>query len=143
MKNICALTKVFLKENLFRNFEKNRIRKIIIYACVYIYLCGFVLYISYSCISGLKMYGEEQLFINVILIAYLLLIAIRLIFSCMNVLYYSNDNEVICTYPVYEKDIISCQYSAISHQFVCSDAERGSGQCTLYVPCCADCSDAV
>ena len=106
MKNICALTKVFLKENLFRNFEKNRIRKIIIYACVYIYLCGFVLYISYSCISGLKMYGEEQLFINVILIAYLLLIAIRLIFSCMNVLYYSNDNEVICTYPVHEKDII-------------------------------------
>ena len=106
MKNICALTRVFLKENLFRNTEKNRIRKMIIYACVYIYLCWMVLSISYSCIIGLKEYGEEELFINAILVVYLLFITIRLIFSSMNVLYYSNDNDVISTYPVHDKDIV-------------------------------------
>ena len=106
MKNIYALTKVFIEENLFRNFEKNRKRKLIIYALVYAYLCGMVLSISYSCIEGLKVYGEEQIFINVLLMAYLMLISIRLIFSSMNVLYYSNDNEVISTYPVREKDIV-------------------------------------
>ncbi|MCR5187023.1 MAG: hypothetical protein K6D97_07940 [Clostridia bacterium] len=106
MKNIYALTKVFIEENLFRNFEKNRKRKLIIYALVYAYLCGMVLSISYSCIEGLKAYGEEKIFIDVLLIAYLLLISIRLIFSSMNVLYYSNDNDVISTYPVREKDIV-------------------------------------
>ena len=113
MKNILSLTKVFIKENLFRNFEKNIVGKLIIYLLVYLYLGGMVVFISYGCIEGLKTFGEEELFISVVMLAYAMLVFIRLIFSCMNVLYYSRDNDILLAYPVKGREIVIAKLNTI------------------------------
>ena len=106
MRNILLLTNILLKHNLQKNFSEGKSKKFFVYIGVYTFLVMFVIFISYGVISGFKFWGQEELFINMLFVLYLALVFLRVIFSTMNSLFYSHDNEILLTYPVSTEEIL-------------------------------------
>ena len=106
MRNVILLTNILLKQNLQKNFSEGKSKKFFVYISVYTFLVLFVVSISYGVITGLEFWGQEELFLNILFVSYLALVFLRLIFSTMNSLFYSRDNEILLTYPVHTEEIL-------------------------------------
>lgn len=114
MNKVIKLTKIFLK-NSFSNMSsgmgisnngKSKIASKILYAILFIYLAGIIIFFSYNIIDGLKMIQQETVFVGMILFMVLAITAIQTIFSSINILYFTKDNEYLLPLPLKPYQII-------------------------------------
>ncbi len=123
MKNkVISLTKVIFK-NSFQNMEtakganenKNKKSKsmIILYIFVFLYLAGIIGVFSNGLIKELMAINQEQMFLGVILLAIAGFVLIQSIFSAINILYYSKDNEYILPLPIKPRQIIAAKTNVL------------------------------
>ena len=123
MKNkVFSLTKVIFK-NSFQNMEtakssnenKNKKSKsmIILYIFVFIYLAGIIGVFSNGLIKELIEIKQEEMFLGLILLAIAGLVLIQSIFSAINILYYSKDNEYILPLPIKPSQIVAAKTNVL------------------------------
>ena len=123
MKNkVISLTKVIFK-NSFQNMEtakstnenKNKKSKgmIILYIFVFLYLAGIIGVFSNGLIKELMAIKQEQMLLGVILLAIAGFVLIQSIFSAINILYYSKDNEYILPLPIKPSQIIAAKTNVL------------------------------
>ena len=110
---VLSLSKVILK-NSFQNMEtakeinsnKKSKSMIVLYVFLFLYLAGIVGVFSNSLISELLKIHQEKMFLGVILLAIAGFVLIQSIFSAINLLYYSKDNEYILPLPLKPSQIV-------------------------------------
>ena len=121
MKNkVISLTKVILK-NSFQNMETAKEAKtnkksksmIVLYIFVFIYLAGIIGVFSNGLIKELIAIKQEQMFIGLILLAIAGFVLIQSIFSAINILYYSKDNEYILPLPIKPREIVASKTNVL------------------------------
>ncbi len=113
MKKVVELTKIFLK-NSFADMNmkmgisstKSKIVSNLIYAILLVYFAGIILFLSYNIIDGLKIIHQETTFIGMILFMVLGISVIQTIFSSINILYFTKDNEYLLPLPLKPYQII-------------------------------------
>ena len=109
---VLSLSKVIFK-NSFQNMEtakevnnKKSKSMIILYIFAFLYLAGIVGVFSNSLISELLKIHQEKMFLGVILLGISGFVLIQTIFSAINLLYYSKDNEYILPLPLKPSQIV-------------------------------------
>ena len=109
---VLSLSKVIFK-NSFQNMEtakevnnKKSKSMIILYIFAFLYLAGIVGVFSNSLISELLKIQQEKMFLGVILLGIAGFVLIQTIFSSINLLYYSKDNEYILPLPLKPSQIV-------------------------------------
>ena len=109
---VLSLSKVIFK-NSFQNMEtakevnnKKSKSMIILYIFAFLYLAGIVGGFSNSLISELLKIHQEKMFLGVILLGIAGFVLIQTIFSAINLLYYSKDNEYILPLPLKPSQIV-------------------------------------
>ena len=109
---VLSLSKVIFK-NSFQNMEtakevnnKKSKSMIFIYIFAFLYLAGIVGVFSNSLISELLKIHQEKMFLGVILLGIAGFVLIQTIFSAINLLYYSKDNEYILPLPLKPSQIV-------------------------------------
>lgn len=109
---VLSLSKVIFK-NSFQNMEtakevnnKKSKSMIILYIFAFLYLAGIVGVFSNSLISELLKIHQEKMFLGVILLGIAGFVLIQTIFSAINLLYYSKDNEYILPLPLKPSQIV-------------------------------------
>ena len=121
MKNkVISLTKVIFK-NSFQNMETAKEAKtnkksksmIILYIFVFLYLAGIIGVFSNGLIKELIAIKQEQMFIGLILLAIAGFVLIQSIFSAINILYYSKDNEYILPLPIKPSEIVASKTNVL------------------------------
>ena len=123
MKNkVMVLTKVIFK-NSFQNMEtakstnesKNKKSKsmIILYIFAFIYLAGIIGVFSNGLIKELIAINQEEMFLGLILLAIAIFVLIQTIFSAINLLYYSKDNEYILPLPIKPSEIVAAKTNVL------------------------------
>ena len=121
MKNkVISLTKVIFK-NSFQNMEtakeantnKKSKSMIILYIFVFIYLAGIIGVFSNGLIKELIAIKQEQMFIGLILLGIAGFVLIQSIFSAINILYYSKDNEYILPLPIKPREIVASKTNVL------------------------------
>lgn len=115
MKDVLLLTKVLFKSSLNKNDSKkeSKIGKIILYMFVYVYIGGFVSYMSYVCISSLKLLNQEILFLKLCFSASILLGIIQTLFTSLNLLFFSKDIENLLPLPISPLKIIMSKFNCL------------------------------
>ena len=117
---IISLTKVIFK-NSFQNMETAKEAKtnkksksmIVLYIFVFIYLAGIIGVFSNGLIKELIAIKQEQMFIGLILLAIAGFVLIQSIFSAINILYYSKDNEYILPLPIKPSEIVASKTNVL------------------------------
>ena len=110
---VLSLSKVILK-NSFQNMEtakevnsnKKSKSMIVLYVFLFLYLAGIVGVFSNSLISELLKIHQEKMFLGIILLGIAGFVLIQTIFSAINLLYYSKDNEYILPLPLKPSQIV-------------------------------------
>lgn len=111
MGKIIKLTKVFLKNSFSRTNEKMGIdtkskAKVLLYLLLFMYFSGIAIFFSYELISGLIEIQQETVFIGLILLMVLGIVFVQTIFSSINTLYFTKDNEYLLPLPLKPYQII-------------------------------------
>ena len=123
MKNkVISLTKVIFK-NSFQNMEtaksnnenkkKRSTGMVILYVFVFLYLAGIIAVFSNGLIKELMAINQEQMFLGLILLGIAIFILIQSIFSAINSLYYSKDNEYILPLPIKPSQIVAAKTNVV------------------------------
>lgn len=120
MNNILLLTKVFLKNSIFKNYssktednKSKRVMKIIGFALIYIYVIGIFGFLSYEMIQSLLIVNQAGLFLGTFLLAVGVLILIQSIVSSMNLFYFSKDVENILPLPIKPYQILIAKFNVL------------------------------
>ena len=123
MKNkVISLTKVIFK-NSFQNMEtaksnnenkqKRTTGMVILYIFMFLYLAGIIAVFSNGLIKELMAINQEQMFLGLILLGIAIFILIQSIFSAINLLYYSKDNEYILPLPIKPSQIVAAKTNVL------------------------------
>ena len=111
MGKVIKLTKIFLK-NSFSNMDakmgvsaKSK-AKYLLYGLLFLYLAGLIVFLCYNLLDGLIQIQQEKVFIGMILFAILGVTTIQTIFSSINILYFTKDNEYLLPLPLKPYQII-------------------------------------
>lgn len=119
---VISLTKVIFK-NSFQNMEsaktinenknKKSIGIIVLYIFVFLYLAGIIGVFSNGLIKELIAINQEQMFLGLILLVIAGFVLIQSIFSAINILYYSKDNEYILPLPIKPSQIVASKTNVL------------------------------
>ena len=117
---VISLTKVIFK-NSFQNMEsaktinenKKSIGIIVLYIFVFLYLAGIIGVFSNGLIKELIEINQEQMFLGLILLVIAGFVLIQSIFSAINILYYSKDNEYILPLPIKPSQIVASKTNVL------------------------------
>ena len=111
MDKVIKLTKIFLK-NSFSNMDarmgissKSK-SKILIYGILFLYFAGLIIFLSYNLLDGLISIHQETIFVGMILFMIFGLAIFQTLFSSINILYFTKDNEYILPLPLKPYQII-------------------------------------
>lgn len=111
VNKVLKLTKIFLK-NSFSNFDakmgvssKSK-GKILLYGFLFLYFAGLIIFLSYNLLQGLIAIHQETVFIGMILLMIIGLAGVQTIFSSINILYFTKDNEYLLPLPLKPYQII-------------------------------------
>lgn len=111
MDKVLKLTKIFLK-NSFASFDakmgissKSKGR-VILYGFLFLYFAGLIIFLSYNLLQGLIEIHQETVFIGMILLMIIGLAGFQTIFSSINILYFTKDNEYLLPLPLKPYQII-------------------------------------
>ena len=114
MKETILLTKILFKSSITQsNKKKNSIGKVLFYLFIYLYIAGFVGYISYEIIRSLMLIKQEAIFLNICFIVVLCFCLIQSIITSLNVLYFSKDIEILLPLPITPKNIIMAKLNSL------------------------------
>ena len=111
MKKVIELTKIFLK-NSFSSMElkmglSNKSKsRFLIYLILFIYFEGLIIFLGYNLLNGLIAIHQETVFVGMILFMILGVAVIQTIFSSINILYFTKDNEYLLPLPLKPYQII-------------------------------------
>lgn len=111
MKKVIELTKIFLK-NSFSSMElkmglSNKSKsRFLIYAILFLYFAGLIIFLGYNLLNGLIAIHQETVFVGMILFMILGVAVIQTIFSSINILYFTKDNEYLLPLPLKPYQII-------------------------------------
>ena len=111
MNKIIKLTKIFLKSsfsdiNMKMGVSIKSKSKFLIYALLFLYLAGIIIFLGYNFLDGLMEIHQETVFIGMILFMILGLTVIQTIFSSINLLYFTKDTEYVLPLPLKPYQII-------------------------------------
>lgn len=119
---VFSLSKVILK-NSFQNMEsaksknentsKRKYGMIILYVFVFLYLAGIIAVLSNGLINELLEIRQEKMFLGLILLVIAGFVLIQSIFSAINILYYSKDNEYILPLPLKPSQIVAAKTNVL------------------------------
>ena len=119
---VFSLSKVILK-NSFQNMEsaksknentsKRKYGMIILYVFVFLYLAGIIAVLSNGLINELLEIRQEEMFLGLILLVIAGFVLIQSIFSAINILYYSKDNEYILPLPLKPSQIVAAKTNVL------------------------------
>ena len=111
MDKVIKLTKIFLK-NSFSNMDakmgvSNKSKsKILIYAFLFLYLAALIIFFAYNLLQGLIAINQPNVFVAMILFLIFGVAIIQTIFSSINILYFTKDNEYLLPLPLKPYQII-------------------------------------
>ena len=111
MKKVIELTKIFLK-NSFSSMElkmglSNKSKsRFLIYVILFLYFAGLIIFLGYNLLNGLIAIHQETVFVGMILFMILGVALIQTIFSSINILYFTKDNEYLLPLPLKPYQII-------------------------------------
>ena len=111
MDKVVKLTKIFLKNSFSNMDERMGIstkskNKILIYGILFLYFAGLIIFLGYNLLDGLIAIHQETVFVGMILFMIFGLAIIQTIFSSINILYFTKDNEYILPLPLKPYQII-------------------------------------
>lgn len=111
MSKVIKLTRIFLKSS-FSNMD-SRIGvsskskgKILLYGILFLYFAGLIIFLSYNLLDGLIAIHQEAIFVSLVLFMVFGLAIFQTLFSSINVLYFTKDNEYILPLPLKPYQII-------------------------------------
>lgn len=111
MSKVIKLTKIFLKCS-FSNMDsrmgvssKSK-GKILLYGILFLYFAGLIIFLSYNLLDGLIAIHQEAIFVSLVLFMVFGLAIFQTLFSSINVLYFTKDNEYILPLPLKPYQII-------------------------------------
>ena len=120
MNNIILLTKVFLKNSMFKNSnsktedkKSKRMLAMVGFALIYAYVIGIFGYLSYEMIQSLLIVNQAGLFLGAFLLAVGALILFQSIVSSMNLFYFSKDVENILPLPIKPYQILVAKFNVL------------------------------
>lgn len=114
MKDIFNLTKILLKNNFApKNKEKGKKSAIIVYIALIIYFSSMMIGFSTMSIKALKTINQQGIFISLCLTTYIGISILRTIFTSINVLYFSKDNEFLLPLPIKSKSILIAKLNTL------------------------------
>ena len=111
MDKVVKLTKIFLKNSFSNMDERMGIstkskNKILIYGILFLYFAGLIIFLGYNLLDGLIAIHQETVFVGMILFMIFGLAIVQTIFSSINILYFTKDNEYILPLPLKPYQII-------------------------------------
>ena len=111
MDKVIKLTKIFLKNSFSNMDERMGIstkskNKILIYGILFLYFAGLIIFLGYNLLDGLIAIHQETVFVGMILFMIFGLAIVQTIFSSINILYFTKDNEYILPLPLKPYQII-------------------------------------
>lgn len=111
MDKVIKLTKIFLK-NSFSNMDakmgistKSK-SKILIYGFLFLYLAALIILFAYNLLQGLIVINQPNVFVAMILFLIFGVAIVQTIFSSINILYFTKDNEYLLPLPLKPYQII-------------------------------------
>ena len=116
IRNIVDLTKIFLVSAFNRGGNKKRknpLFKYVLYALLFGYLIAVCAMGSYAIINSLMEIHQEVVFVALVFLAIITLVLFTTIISCMNVLYFSNDNRFILPLPLKPLEVLSAKLNTL------------------------------
>ena len=111
MDKVIKLTKIFLK-NSFSNMNarmgisSKSNAKFFVYALLILYFAGIIIFLGYNLLDGLIQIHQETIFVGMILFLIFGLAVVQTIFSSINILYFTKDNEYLLPLPLKPYQII-------------------------------------
>lgn len=118
MKEIILLTKVLLKGSA-SNTKKTDTKLIskfftfITFLFVYIYLAGLMSYMTYKTLISLRMFNQEEIFLNVFFMGLLGYSIFQTIFTSLNVLFFSKDIEALLPLPIKSYKVVMAKFNCL------------------------------
>ncbi len=120
MSNTILLTIVFLKTSLqrmqskyYENAEKKKKLRRTLYLLLFLYIAGMIGFFSSKIIDSLAEVDQETSFIGLILFLTLMVNVVQVIFSSINILYFTKDTESILPLPLKPYEIILARTNVI------------------------------
>ena len=120
MKNILLLTKIFLKNSMFKKINSNtngkkpnKYLQTIGIIVLFAYIIGVFGYLSYQIIDMLQQVNQESLVLGVFLLAIAFLVFIQSVTSCMNLFYFSKDIENVLPLPIKPHQILIAKFNVL------------------------------
>ncbi len=111
MDKVIKLTKIFLK-NSFSNMDakmgmstKSK-SKILIYGFLFLYLAALIILFAYNLLKGLIAINQPNVFVAMILFVIFGVAIVQTVFSSINILYFTKDNEYLLPLPLKPYQII-------------------------------------
>ena len=111
MDKVIKLTKIFLK-NSFSNMDakmgmstKSK-SKILIYGFLFLYLAALIILFAYNLLKGLIAINQPNVFVAMILFLIFGVAIVQTVFSSINILYFTKDNEYLLPLPLKPYQII-------------------------------------
>ena len=80
--------------------------KILFYGILFLYFAGLIIFLSYNLLDGLIAIHQEAIFVSLVLFMVFVLAIFQTLFSSINVLYFTKDNEYILPLPLKPYQII-------------------------------------
>lgn len=117
IKNIIALTKVFIKTSL-TNFQSNskkssNILRYLLYAFLVVYVIGTFSFLSIEIIDLLLSINQENVFIGYAVTICFFLMLITAIFSTISIFYFSKDNISVLPLPLKPMEVLASKLNTL------------------------------
>ena len=111
MNKVMKLTKIFLKNSFSEMNTKMGVGtkskfKILAYVFLFLYFAAIIIGLSYNLLQGLIEINQASVFVGMILFMIFGLAIMQTIFSSINILYFTKDNEYILPLPLKPYQII-------------------------------------
>ena len=117
IKNIIALTKVFIKTSL-TNYQSNskkssNILRYLLYAFLVVYVIGTFSFLSIEIIDLLLSINQENVFIGYAVTICFFLMLITAIFSTISIFYFSKDNISVLPLPLKPMEVLASKLNTL------------------------------
>ncbi|MCR5097008.1 MAG: hypothetical protein K6A70_09815 [Erysipelotrichaceae bacterium] len=116
IRNIINLSRIFLISAFNRGGNrkrKNSPARYLLIALLFAYLIGVCSYGSYVLLDTLIAAKQEDAFVALLLMGIITLVMFTTIISCMNVLYFSDDNRFILPLPLKPLEVLSAKLNSL------------------------------
>jgi ABC-2 type transport system permease protein len=106
--------------------------KYILFGLLFAYLFGVCAVVSYALINSLIPIHQEEAFVALLFLAIITLVLFTTVVSCMNVLYFSDDNRFILPLPLKPLEVLSAKLNTLLVYVYMEEAMVGFAPMIMY-----------